>query len=163
MNDEITADSVRVVDGESGDMLGVMKTSDAIAKAAEKGLDLVEVSPGASPPVCKILDYGKYRYEAQKKAKEAKKNQKIVQTKEIKLRMNTDTHDLDVKMRNARKFIEHGDKVKVSLRFRGREVTHNDIAREHMLEAAEGLSDIAKMEVEPKMEGRQMIMILVPV
>jgi translation initiation factor IF-3 len=132
-----------------------------LAKAEDANLDLVEISPNAKPPVCKIMNYGKYRYEAQKKIKAAKKNQKVIHLKEIKLRPNIEQHDYDVKMRASRKFIEAGDKVKVSLRFRGREMAHQNIGYELLKRFAEEISDIAKVEVAPNMEGRQLIMILV--
>lgn len=159
-NDYIKSDPVRVVD-HNGDMLGVISLREAISKAQDAGLDLVEVSPNAEPPVCKILDLGKYTYEQQKKKKEAKKKQKIVHLKEIKLRVNTDSHDLEYRLKNARKFIESGDKVKFSLRFRGREMAHNDIAKNKFAEIIEELSDIAKTSQAPKMENNQLTMILV--
>lgn len=139
-----------------------MKTSDAIALAEDSGLDLVEVSPNASPPVCKILDYGKYKYEQQKKAAEARKKQKTVDVKEVKIRPGIEKHDYDVKMRNARRFLEKGDKVKVTMRFRGREMAHQDIGYELLSKMREELADISKVEFQPKMEGRQIIMVLAP-
>jgi translation initiation factor IF-3 len=143
-------------------MRGVVSLDEAQALADEAGLDLVEVSPQNDPPVCKILDYGKYRYEAQKKAKEAKKKQKVIHIKEIKVRPNIDTHDYEVKLKQARKFIEAEDKVKVTLRFRGREMSHQDLGLAVLKRVAEDMKDIAKTEMEPKLEGRQMMMILVP-
>jgi len=148
--------------GSGGEVLGVLPLNDALAKADEAGMDLVEVSPNAEPPVCKILDYGKYRYEAQKKAKDARKKQKVIHIKEIKFRLNTDIHDYEVKINSARRFIEAGDKVKVTLRFRGREITHNDLGEEKLKKFAESLSDVAKLEASPKMEGRQLVMVLAP-
>ena len=135
---------------------------DAVALAEKAGLDLVEVSPNASPPVCKILDHGKYKYEQQKKAAEARKKQKTVDVKEVKIRPSIGQHDYDVKMRNARRFLESGDKVKVTMRFRGREMAHQDIGRELLERMVEELADVGKPELSPKMEGRQMIMVLGP-
>ena len=131
--------------------------------AEEAGLDLVEISPNATPPVCKIMDYGKYKYEQQKREAEARKKQKIIEVKEVKFRPNTDTHDYDVKMRNVLKFLEKGDKVKVTLRFRGREMAHQDLGRELLNRVAEDVKDVGKVENMPKMEGRQMIMVIGPV
>lgn len=145
-----------------GNMLGVMPVKRAIELAKDAGLDLVEVSPNASPPVCKILDYGKYKYEQQKKAAQARKNQKTVDVKEVKIRPGIEKHDYDVKLRNARRFLEKGDKVKVTMRFRGREMAHQDIGRDLLARMKEELSDISKVEMEPKMEGRQIIMVLTP-
>ncbi len=131
--------------------------------AEEAGLDLVEISPNASPPVCKIMDYGKYKYESQKRESEARKKQKIIDVKEVKFRPNTDTHDYDVKMRNVFKFLEAGDKVKITLRFRGREMAHQDLGRRLLERIANDVEGIGKIENMPKMEGRQMIMIIGPV
>jgi len=130
--------------------------------AEEAGLDLVEVSPTAKPPVCKILDYGKYKFQAQKKAAEARKKQKTVEVKEIKMRPNIDTHDYEVKMKKMHEFFEHGDKVKVTLRFRGREMAHQELGAELLKKVQAELEDLAKVESYPKMEGRQMIMVLAP-
>jgi len=130
--------------------------------ADEAGLDLVEISPNASPPVCKIMDFGKFKYEQQKRESEARKKQKIIEIKEIKFRPNTDTHDYDVKMRSIRKFLDEGDKVKVTLRFRGREMAHLQLGRELLERVAADLEDEAKIENMPKMEGRQMIMMIAP-
>ena len=130
--------------------------------AYEVGLDLVEISPNARPPVAKILDYGKHKYQAQKKAAEARKKQKTVDVKEVKLRPNIDTHDYDVKMRNARRFLDDEDKVKVTMRFRGREMAHQDLGLDLLHRVRDELSDVSKVEFEPKSEGRQMIMILAP-
>jgi translation initiation factor IF-3 len=141
-------------------MVGVVSVDEGMRAAEAAGLDLVEISPNAEPPVCKVLDYGKYKYEQQKKAAEARKNQKIVDTKEIKLRPTIEDHDYEVKKRNARRFLEEGDKVKVSLRFRGREMAHKDIADALMERFKKDLEDIGKIEMHPRLEGRQMIMIL---
>jgi len=160
-NDMITVDKVRVID-ENGENIGVMYTNEAIEQAAEVGLDLVEVSPNADPPVCKFLDVGKYRYEAQKKANAARKTQKTQDIKEIKMRPNIDDHDYDVKMRNVQKFIEHGDKVKVTLRFRGRELSHQQLGMDLLKRVQSDTDEIAKVEAYPRMEGRQMLMVLAP-
>jgi translation initiation factor IF-3 len=143
-------------------MLGVMQTRDAIHKAKEYGLDLVEVSPNASPPVCKIQDFGKYKYELQKKKNEAKKKQKVVETKEIKVRQNIDKHDLEIKLRHVREFLAEGNKVKFSLRFRGREMAHIDLAVILFDKVKADLGDLIKVEYAPRMEGKQMIMIVAP-
>ncbi len=140
----------------------MVPTRDAIAIAEEAGLDLVEVSPNTNPPVCKILDYGKYKYQAQKKAAEARKNQKIIEIKEIKMRPNIDTHDYDVKMRSIRRFFEEGDKVKVTLRFRGREMAHTELGIDLLNRVKTDTVEIAKVESEPRLEGRQMVMVLSP-
>ncbi len=139
-----------------------MSPSEGVRLAEEAGLDLVEVSPNADPPVCKILDYGKYKYEQQKKAAEARKKQKTVDVKEVKIRPGIEEHDYGVKMRNARRFLEGGDKVKVTMRFRGREMAHQDIGKDLLSKMKDELSDISKTELEPKLEGRQMIMVLAP-
>ena len=142
--------------------MGVMKTADAIAEADAQGLDLVEVSPNTDPPVCKILDYGKFKYEAQKKKNEAKKKQKIIEVKEIKLRPNIDEHDYQVKMRNVQKFLDEGDKVKVTMRFRGREMAHQELGVNVLNRVRDDTEDLAKIEAFPKLEGRQMIMVIAP-
>jgi translation initiation factor IF-3 len=160
-NNFITVDKVRVIDGD-GENLGVMYTREAIEQAAEAGLDLVEVSPNADPPVCKFLDVGKFRYEAQKKANIARKTQKTQEIKEIKMRPNIDDHDYDVKMRNVRRFIEDGDKVKLTLRFRGREMSHQQLGMHLLKRVQEDVAEIAKIEAYPRMEGRQMLMVLAP-
>ena len=139
-----------------------MAKDKAIGVAKDKGLDLVEVSPNAEPPVCKLLDYGRYKFEQQRKKNDGKKKQKKIHLKEIKVRPTIDKHDYDVKMRSLRKFINAGDKVKVSLRFRGREITHNEIGMDLMKRIIEDSADIAKVELEPKMDGRQILMILLP-
>ena len=140
----------------------MIDTQDAIRKAEDFGLDLVEVQPNADPPVCKILDYGKFKYEAQKRANEARKKQKIIEVKEIKLRPNIDEHDYQVKMRNVQKFLTAGDKVKVTLRFRGREMAHQELGANVLTRVREETDEFAKVEAMPKMEGRQMIMVLAP-
>jgi translation initiation factor IF-3 len=141
-------------------MRGVMSVAEAITIAEEAGLDLVEISPHADPPVCKVLDYGKYKYEMQKKAAEARKKQKVIDIKEIKLRPTIDAHDFNIKMRNAKKFLEAGDKVKITLRFRGREMAHQEVAHKVMGRVRAVLDSISKVEAEPSFEGRQMVMIL---
>jgi len=143
-------------------MVGVVSLRDALLAAEDAGLDLVEIAPQAEPPVCKILDYGKYKYEAQKKAAEARKKQKIIEVKEIKLRPNIDDNDYDVKMRSARRFLEEGDKVKVTMRFRGREMAHQDIGMNVLVRVRDELDELAKVEQMPKLEGRQMVMVLAP-
>ena len=161
MNRDIVAQSIRVV-GEDGEMLGVMSIEDALEKADALALDLVEISPNSDPPVCKILDYGKFKYQAQKKATEARKKQKTVDVKEIKMRPSIERHDYDVKMRAINKFLDDGDKVKVTIRFRGREFLHQELGMQ-MLERVRGeLEDKAKVEALPKMEGRQMVMVVAP-
>jgi translation initiation factor IF-3 len=157
----IQADKVRVID-ENGENLGVMYTREAIEQANDAGLNLVEVSPNADPPVCKFLDVGKYRYEAQKKANAARKTQKTQQIKEIKMRPNIDTHDYDVKMRSVFKFIEEGDKVKMTLRFRGREMAHQELGMNLLKRVQDDVAEIAKIEAYPRLEGRQMLMVLAP-
>ena len=152
---------MRCIDPD-GEQLGVLETFDAIRKAEDFGLDLVEVQPNADPPVCKILDYGKFKYEAQKRANEARKKQKIIEVKEIKLRPNIDEHDYQVKMRNVQKFLNAGDKVKVTLRFRGREMAHQELGANVLTRVCEETDEFAKVEAMPKMEGRQMIMVLAP-
>ncbi len=143
-------------------MLGVLPVGEALEKAMDSGLDLLEVSPNAEPPVCKIIDYGKYRYEQQKKANIARKKQKIVHLKELKMRPTIEEHDYQVKLRNARKFLGNGDKVKFSMRFRGREMAHQDVGMEVFKRIKEELAEIIKVETQPKLEGRQMIMIVAP-
>ena len=157
----INVPKVRVIDDE-GENLGVMYTREAIEQANEKGLNLVEVSPNADPPVCKFLDVGKYRYEAQKKANLARKTQKTQDIKEVKMRPNIDTHDYDVKMRNVNKFIEHGDKVKITLRFRGREMAHQHLGMDLLKQVQDDVAEYAKVEAFPRLEGRQMLMVLAP-
>jgi len=160
-NNLIQSDKVRVID-ENGENIGVMYTREAIEQAAGVGLDLVEVSPNADPPVCKFLDVGKFRYEAQKKANLARKSQKTQEIKEIKMRPNIDDHDYDVKMRNVARFIEDGDKVKVTLRFRGRELSHQQLGMDLLRRVQADVAEVAKVEAYPRMEGRQMLMVLSP-
>ena len=157
----IQSDKVRVID-ENGENLGVMFTNEAIEQANEIGLNLVEVSPNADPPVCKFLDVGKHRYEAQKKANAARKTQKTQEIKEIKMRPNIDVHDYDVKMRSVRKFLEEGDKVKMTLRFRGREMAHQELGMNLLKRVQDDTAEIAKIEAYPRLEGRQMLMVLSP-
>jgi translation initiation factor IF-3 len=160
-NDMITVDKVRVID-EEGENLGVMYTREAIEQAASVGLDLVEVSPNADPPVCKFLDVGKFRYEAQKKANLARKTQKTQEIKEIKMRPNIDDHDYETKMKAVRRFIDEGDKVKMTLRFRGRELSHQQLGMDLLRRVQDDTAEIAKVEAYPRMEGRQMLMVLSP-
>lgn len=148
--------------GEDGEMIGVVSRNEALTMAAEASLDLVEVSPNADPPVCKILDYGKYKYEEQKKKNEARKKQKVIEIKEIKLRPGIDEHDYEVKRRSMVKFIEEGDKVKVTMRFRGRELAHQELGMNVLNRVRDDLESTAKVEQAPRMEGRQLIMVLTP-
>lgn len=158
----ITDKEVRVISDE-GEQLGIIATSAALVRASEVGLDLVEVSPNAEPPVCRIMDYGKYRYEQSKKEAEARKKQTVVEVKEIKLRPKTEKHDLDFKIKNIRKFLENKNKVKVTVRFRGREIMYADVQGKQTLEKiSQALEDIAVVVQEPKMEGRQMAMYVGP-
>lgn len=161
VNEDIDTAQVRLID-EMGEQLGVVGTQDALERARSVGLDLVEVSPNADPPVCKILDFGKYKYEAQKRKSEARKKQKIIEVKEIKFRPNIEQHDYEVKMRAMCRFLEEGDKVKVTLRFRGREMAHQDLGRKVLERVREETDGLAKVEQMPLMEGRQMIMVLTP-
>ena len=158
----IRVPEIRLIDHE-GENHGVVSPERAIEMAEDVGLDLVEISPNASPPVCKIMDFGKFKYETQKKANEAKKKQKVIEVKEVKFRPNIDTHDYDVKMRNVTKFLEGGDKVKVTLRFRGREMAHQELGRDLLHKIADDIEGLGKSEAMPKMEGRQMIMVAAPV
>jgi translation initiation factor IF-3 len=160
-NQMIAVDKVRVID-ENGENIGVMLTNEAIEQAAGVGLDLVEVSPNADPPVCKFLDVGKFRYEAQKKANQARKTQKTQDIKEIKMRPNIDDHDYETKMRSVNKFIGEGDKVKVTLRFRGREMAHQQLGMNLLRRVQDDTAEVAKIEAFPRMEGRQMLMVLSP-
>ncbi len=161
VNKEIASIQVRLIDQE-GENVGVVATAVALEQAVEAGLDLVEISPGADPPVAKILDYGRFKYEDQKKKNEARKKQKIIEVKEIKMRPNIDQHDYDVKMRSINRFIGDGDKVKVTLRFRGREMVHQELGLKVLNRVREQIEEIAKVEQFPRMEGRQMIMIVAP-
>lgn len=159
INEQIRDKEVRVV-GEDGEQLGVMSVRDAMKMAEDAGLDLVKIAPTAKPPVCKIVDYGKYKYEQLRKEKEAKKKQRVIDVKEIRLSPNIDTNDLNTKMNAARKFITKGDKVKITLRFRGREMAHMGSSKHILDDFAEQLSDIAVIEKAPKIEGRSMTMFL---
>ena len=160
-NEFISVPKVRVID-ENGENLGVLLTAEAIEQAAQVGLDLVEVSPNADPPVCKFLDVGKYKYEAQKKANLARKSQKTQEIKEIKMRPNIDDHDYGVKMRKIHEFIAEGDKVKVTLRFRGRELAHGELGMNLLQRVQSDVAEVAKVEQHPRMEGRQMLMVIAP-
>ncbi|OWU84773.1 translation initiation factor IF-3 [Oceanicola sp. 22II-s10i] len=161
VNDKIRANEIRLI-GAEGENIGVVTPARAMALAEEAGLDLVEISPNATPPVCKIMDFGKFKYEQQKRESEARKKQKIIEVKEVKFRPNTDVHDYEVKMRNVMRFLEGGDKVKVTLRFRGREMAHQNLGRELLERVAEDVKEIGKVENMPKMEGRQMVMMIGP-
>ena len=161
INGEITSANIRLIDSKGG-MLGVVSSREGQRLAEQAGLDLVEISPNAEPPVCKIMDYGKYKYEAQKKAAEQRKKQKVIVVKEIKLRPTIDRHDLDVKLRAVHGFIEDGDKVKFTLKFRGREIAHQEFGMKVLETIRTELGDTVKIEVHPRMEGRQMIMMVAP-
>ncbi|MCH7888792.1 MAG: translation initiation factor IF-3 [Proteobacteria bacterium] len=158
-NDQITVPAVRLID-DKGEQVGIVSTEEARGMADEVGLDLVEVAPNAEPPVCKLLDYGKFKYTSQKKASEARKRQKTIDVKEIKMRPGIDRHDYDVKMRSIVKFLDEGDKVKLTLRFRGREMVHQDIGRRVLQRVCDDLGDMVKIEQSPKLEGRQMTMVM---
>ena len=160
-NEFISVPRVRVID-ENGENLGILLTPEAIEQAAAGGLDLVEVSPNADPPVCKFLDVGKFKYEAQKKANLARKSQKTQEIKEIKMRPNIDDHDYDTKMKKVFEFLEEGDKVKVTMRFRGREMAHGELGMAVLRRVQEQTAEMAKIEAHPRMEGRQMLMVLAP-
>ena len=161
MNRDIEAPTIRLVD-EKGEMVGVLSLGEGMQAADAAGLDLVEVAPMAEPPVCKILDYGKYKYVEQKKANEARKKQKTIEVKEIKMRPSIDVHDYEVKMRNARRFLDEGDKVKVTIRFRGRELAHQELGMKVLDRVREELDARAKVEQFPHMEGRMMTMVVAP-
>ena len=161
INEEITDKEVRLISNE-GEQLGIVSAAQAQKLAAEKNLDLVKIAPQAKPPVCKIMDYGKYRFEQSKREKEAKKNQRVIEIKEIRLSPNIDVHDFDTKVGHARKFLSAGNKTKVSIRFRGREMTHTDLGLTIMAQFAEKCADIASVEKPAKLEGRQMLMFLAP-
>jgi translation initiation factor IF-3 len=161
VNEKISSPKVRLVD-ENGEMLGILSHKDALERAYKAGLDLVEVSPNADPPVCKILNYGKYKFEEQKRRSEIRKKQKIIEVKEIQMRPGIDKHDFEVKMRSGRKFIEEGDKLKITLRFRGRELSHQQLGMAVLNRVRDTLQDIAKIEQHPKLEGKRMIMVLGP-
>lgn len=162
VNESIRAREIRLID-DQGEQLGVMHPKDALNIAVERGLDLVEVAPAAKPPVCRIMDFGKFKYEQSKKEREAKKNQKIITIKEVKLRPNIENHDFYTKVRNAAKFLEEGNKVKVTIMFRGREITHTESGTQLCERVAQEVAEIAKVEKEPKVEGRNMTMMLVPI
>ncbi len=161
VNGRIRSTEIRLI-GADGENVGVVTPARAMVMADEAGLDLVEISPNANPPVCKIMDFGKFKYEQQKRESEARKKQKTIEIKEVKFRPNTDTHDYEVKMRNVYKFLENGDKVKVTLRFRGREMAHQNLGRELLERVAADTKEMGKVENMPKMEGRQMIMLIGP-
>jgi len=161
VNEEIRVREVHLID-KDGSNKGTVAIADALAAAQEAGLDLVEISPNADPPIVKVLDYGKYKYQEQKKAAEARKKQKVVEVKELKYRPMIDDHDYDVKMRAMQRFFEEGDKVKITLRFRGREMAHQELGTRLLNRVKEDTTKIAKVEMEPRFEGRQMIMILAP-
>ncbi len=161
VNDRIRATEIRLI-GPDGENIGVVPPSRGLALAEQEGLDLVEISPNAAPPVCKVMDFGKFKYEQQKREAEARRKQKTIDVKEIKFRPNTNTHDYEVKMRNVRKFLENGDKVKVSLRFRGREMAHQSLGRKLLERVTEDIRAIGRVENMPKLEGRQMIMMIGP-
>jgi|TARA_B100001094_G_C17579566_1_gene506768 translation initiation factor IF-3 len=160
-NNRISSPEVQVI-GSDGNNLGILNTNEAISMAKEQGLDLIEISPNAKPPVCKIIDMGKFKYDAQKKANVAKKKQKIVALKEIKMRPVTETHDYEFKVKNAKKFIEKGDKVKFTIRFKGRELQHSHLGKELMDKIKVDMQDIGKVELHPKFDGKQMIMVIQP-
>jgi len=161
VNDQIEAPQVRVVDAD-GEMVGVISVEEGVELAYDSGLDLVEVSPNADPPVCKVLDYGKYKYEAQKKANEARKKQKTIDVKEIKMRPGIDEHDYQVKMRSVRRFLDEGDKVKMTIRFRGREMAHQELGMKVLDRVRDELEELVKVEQFPKSEGRLMTMVIAP-
>jgi translation initiation factor IF-3 len=161
VNEDIRSIQVRLID-EEGEMQGVMSVRDAVLRAAAVGLDLVEISPNADPPVCKILDFGKFKYEQQKKKNEARKRQRVIEIKEVKVRPNIDENDYQVKLRAMRSFIDEGDKVKVTLRFRGREMAHQDIGIKVLERIRADMDTDTKVEQMPKMENRQMVMVLSP-
>jgi len=161
VNDRIDARQVRLID-ESGGMVGVVPLAEALNRAEAAGMDLVEISPNADPPVCKILDYGKFKYEAQKRANAARKKQRVIEVKEIKMRPNIDDNDYNTKMKKIHTFLSEGDKVKVTMRFRGREMAHQDIAMNVLSRVRDEVGDLAKVEQFPRMEGRQMVMVMAP-
>ena len=162
VNGKIRVPEIRLI-GPNGENVGVVSPDRAMALAEQVGLDLVEISPNATPPVCKIMDFGKYKYDTQKREAEAKKKQKTIEVKEVKFRPNTDTHDYDVKMRNVTRFLEAGDKVKVTMRFRGREMAHQNLGRDLLERVATDVDGLGKVENMPKVEGRQMVMMIGPV
>jgi len=161
VNEEIRAREIRLIDSD-GQQLGIVPLKEGLRIAMERGLDLVEVAPRAKPPVCRIMDYGKYKYEQSKKEREARKKQRVITVKELKLRPNIEEHDFQVKVRNALRFLQDGDKVKVTLMFRGREISHSDLGRNLCLKFYQCVQDYAVIEREPKIEGRNMVMVLAP-
>ena len=161
INNLISAQQVRCIDSQ-GKQLGIISINEALQAASSIGLDLVEIQPNVSPPVCKILDYGKYKYESQKRKNEARKKQKTIDVKEIKLRPNIDSHDFNVKIKSVKKFLENGDKVKITLRFRGREMVHQDLGSSVLDRVKDETDSFSKIEALPKLEGRQMVMVLAP-
>ena len=161
-NNRINSPEVQVI-ASNGENLGVLNTNEAIAMAKDEGLDLIEIAPNAKPPVCKIIDMGKYKYDAQKKANLAKKKQKIIALKEIKMRPVTETHDYEFKVKNAKKFISKGDKVKFTIRFKGRELQHSHLGNELMSKIKEDMKEVGKVELHPKFDGKQMIMVIQPI
>ena len=161
INEAIKDREVRLID-EDGSQLGIMSVKDAQKIALNKGLDLVKIAPQANPPVCRVMDYGKYRFEQAKREKEARKNQRIVETKELQLSVGIGIHDLNVRLNQAKKFLQNGDKIKVSIRFRGREMTHTQLGQELLLNFAEQCSELGTVEKPPKLEGRHMLMFLAP-
>lgn len=161
INEQIRAKEVRLID-ERGENRGVVSTKEALAAAEDVGLDLIEISPQANPPVCKILDIGKYKYEMQKRKAEAKRNQKVVEIKELKLRPMIDTHDYEVKVKQAKKFLSEGNKVKFTMRYKGREMNTAEMGRDVLMRLLDDLEGLCKVESEPKMEGKQMMMVIAP-
>ena len=160
-NNRITSPEVQVITND-GDNLGILNTNEAISKAKEEGLDLIEIAPKARPPVCKIMDMGKYKYNAQKKANKAKKKQKKIELKEIKLRPVTEVHDYTFKIKNAQKFLSKGDKVKFTIKFKGRELQHSHLGNELMEKIKQDMQEIGRVELQPKFDGKQMIMVIQP-
>lgn len=160
-NEDITSPDVQLIDAE-GENRGIVRTREALTEAQEQGLDLVLISPNAQPPVAKMLDLGRFKYAAQKKAAEARKKQKVIEVKEVQMRPNIDTHDYETKMKAVHRFLEDGDRVKVTLRFRGREMAHQDLGMQLLLKVREQTETVAKVESQPRSEGRQMVMVLAP-
>ncbi|MFN7709881.1 MAG: translation initiation factor IF-3 [Holosporales bacterium] len=161
INESIRVPKIRLID-QNGEMIGVVNVREGLERAADAGLDLVEISPQADPPVCKLLDYGKYRFELQKKKAAERKKQKVVEVKEVKLRPNIEENDLHTKMRNVKRFIEEGNKVKLTMQFRGREMSHQEFGLEVLKKVADEMGEAIKVELQPKLEGRQMIMVIAP-
>ena len=161
LNEEIRDKEIRLI-GETGEQLGIMSSADALHIADERGLDLVKISPQATPPVCKLMNYGKYRFEQSKREKEARKNQHVVEIKEIRMSPGIDVGDFNTKLKNAQKFLADGNRVKVSVRFRGREMAHTDLGRKLLERVADDVTELGKIESMPRLEGRQMVMLLAP-